>query len=54
MDFARKIGARVINTNASAKKTSERFYQNIAILARHAEALDMWIGLENPGDGSDN
>ena len=54
MDFARKIGARVINTNASAKKTSDRFYQNIAILARHAEALDMWIGLENPGDGSDN
>jgi sugar phosphate isomerase/epimerase len=54
MDFARKIGARVINTNASARKTSERFFQNIAILARHAEELDMWIGLENPGDGSDN
>jgi len=54
MDFARKIGARVINTNASARKTSERFYQNIAVLARHAEELDMWIGLENPGDGSDN
>ncbi len=54
MDFARKIGARVINTNASARKTTERFHQNIAILARHAEELDMWIGLENPGDGSDN
>lgn len=54
MDFARKLGARVINTNASAKKTSARFFQNIAILARHAEDLDMWIGLENPGDGSDN
>lgn len=54
MDFARKIGARVINTNASARKTSERFYQNVAVLALHAEELDMWIGLENPGDGSDN
>jgi sugar phosphate isomerase/epimerase len=54
LDFARKIGARVINTNASARKTSDRFYENIAILARHAEDLDMWIGLENPGDGSDN
>ncbi len=54
MDFARKIGARVINTNASARKTTERFHQNITVLARHAEALDMWIGLENPGDGSDN
>ncbi len=54
MDFARRIGARVINTNASARATGERFYQNIAGLARHAEELDMWIGLENPGDGSDN
>ncbi len=54
MDFARRTGARVINTNASAQATGERFYQNIAELARHAEELDMWIGLENPGDGSDN
>lgn len=54
MDFARKIGARIINTNASARITSDRFFQNIEILARHAEELDMWIGLENPGDGSDN
>lgn len=54
MDFARKIGARVINTNASARATEARFFENAAILARHAESLDMWIGLENPGDGSDN
>ncbi len=54
MDFARKIGARVINTNASARATAVRFMENIAVLARHAESLDMWIGLENPGDGSDN
>ena len=54
MDFARKVGARVINTNASARATGPRFFDNIAVLARHAEALDMWIGLENPGDGSDN
>ncbi len=54
MDFARKVGARVINTNASARATGPRFFENIAVLARHAETLDMWIGLENPGDGSDN
>lgn len=54
MDFARRLGARVINTNASARATEARFYKNIAVLAAHAEKLDMLIGLENPGDGSDN
>jgi len=54
MDFARAIGARVINTNAAARSNERRFFSNIAQLAAHAEKLDMWIGLENPGDGSDN
>jgi sugar phosphate isomerase/epimerase len=54
MDFARAIGARVINTNAAARSNERRFFTNIAQLAAHAEKLDMWIGLENPGDGSDN
>ncbi len=54
MDFARAIGARVINTNAAHRSNEKRFFDNIAQLARHAERLDLWIGLENPGDGSDN
>jgi sugar phosphate isomerase/epimerase len=54
MDFAARLGARVINTNAAARCSSDRFFQNIEILARHAEQLGMVIGLENPGDGSDN
>ena len=54
MDFAKRVGARVINTNAAARRNEARFYENIAVLAKHAEALDMVIGLENPGDGSDN
>ena len=54
MDFARAIGARVINTNAAARSNERRFYANIAELAAHAEQLGLWIGLENPGDGSDN
>ena len=54
MDFARRIGAQVINTNASARATEKKFYENIAVLAAHADKLDMLIGLENPGDGSDN
>jgi sugar phosphate isomerase/epimerase len=54
MDFARAIGAEVINTNAAARKWEKRFFANIEVLARHAEAIGIRIGLENPGDGSDN
>ena len=54
MDFARALGAEVINTNAAARKLKKRFFANIEILARHAEAIGLKIGLENPGDGSDN
>jgi len=54
MDFAAALGAKVINTNAAARAWSERFFRNIEPLVRHAEQLGMIIGLENPGDGSDN
>jgi sugar phosphate isomerase/epimerase len=54
MDFARALGATVINTNAAARKLEKRFFANIEILGRHAEAIGLRIGLENPGDGSDN
>ncbi len=54
MDFAAALGAKVINTNAAARIWSDRFFRNIEPLVRHAEQLGMIIGLENPGDGSDN
>jgi sugar phosphate isomerase/epimerase len=54
MDFAATLGVKVINTNAAAKANGERFFRNIEPLARYAEQLGMIIGLENPGDGSDN
>ena len=54
MDFAARLGARVINTNAAARSNETGFYRNIEDLARHAEQIDLIIGLENPGDGSDN
>lgn len=54
MDFARGLGAEVINTNAAARKLKKRFFSNIEVLARHAESIGLRIGLENPGDGSDN
>jgi len=54
MHFAAQLGARVINTNAAARHLSAGFFRNIEVLARQAEALGLIIGLENPGDGSDN
>ena len=54
MDFAAALGAKIINTNAAARTLSARFFHNIDPIVRHAEQLGMIIGLENPGDGSDN
>ena len=44
----------MINTNAAARAWSDRFFRNIEPIVRHAEQLGLVIGLENPGDGSDN
>lgn len=54
MDFAKALGARIINTNAAKKTLTSSFYKNIEVLARHAADIGLQIGLENPGDGSDN
>ncbi len=51
MDFACRIGAEVINTNAAVCVNEAAFFRNIESLIRHAETLGMVIGLENPGDG---
>jgi sugar phosphate isomerase/epimerase len=54
MGFARHLGARVVNTFTTSRQRGKQFYANVEQLARHAEALDMRIGLENPGDGTDH
>jgi sugar phosphate isomerase/epimerase len=54
MDFARAIGARVINTNASLRSREKRFRTTIEALARHGQDIGVQIGLENPGNGEDN
>jgi len=54
MDFAAGMGARIINVTAARRIDSEQYFSNIDVIARHAEQLGMVIGLENPGDGSDN
>ncbi|WP_028999846.1 sugar phosphate isomerase/epimerase family protein [Azohydromonas australica] len=54
MDFAHHLGARVINTFTAKRRRAKQFYANVEQLAHHAEALGMWIGLENAGDGADD
>lgn len=54
MDFARTVGARIINTVVAQKADEATFFANIEVLARHAAEIGIQIGLENPGDGNDN
>ena len=54
MDFARRLGAAVINTNAAIRENEAAFFANIEPIVRHAEALGIVVGLENPGDARPN
>jgi len=54
MKFANMLGADTIITNAAPTIRKEEFLKNIQILGQAAQDLGMMIGLENPGDGSDN
>ncbi len=54
MDFARRLGAFVINTNAAVRANETAFLRNVEPILRHAEQLGLVIGLENPGDGRPN
>jgi sugar phosphate isomerase/epimerase len=54
MTFAKNVGAKYIISNAASQQNKIRFMENIAVLGRTAEALDMIIALENPGDGKAN
>jgi sugar phosphate isomerase/epimerase len=54
MNFAKMVGASTIVTNAAPIEKADIFYRNMKELAKHAESLELMIGLENPGDGSAN
>jgi sugar phosphate isomerase/epimerase len=54
MEFAHRVGARLIVSNAGPKEDHDRFMKNMEILIRVAESLNMILGLENPGDGKSN
>jgi sugar phosphate isomerase/epimerase len=52
--FARRIGARIVITNATTRDRKALFLANIERLASIAADLDVTIALENPGHGAGN
>ncbi len=54
MAFAKKLGSKYIVTNAAPLQNKSQFMQNIQKLGQTADALNITIGLENPGDGKSN
>lgn len=50
MDFAKAIGASIINTKAGAPSGLNQFLRNMEQLLRHAEDIGLVIGLETHGD----
>jgi sugar phosphate isomerase/epimerase len=51
LEFAARLGARIVHTNSSLRGEQEQFLRNLESLIPQAEKLDLTIGLENPGDG---
>jgi len=54
MRFAQMLGAKYIISNAGPLERSPIFLKNMEKLAKLADALDIIIALENPGDGKTN
>lgn len=54
MSFAKMLGAKHIISNAGPLERLEIFMKNMGELAELADALDITVALENPGDGKKN
>jgi sugar phosphate isomerase/epimerase len=54
MDFANRVGAKIIVSNAGPRTGQDQFMKNIEELAETASSMGMIIALENPGDGRHN
>ncbi|MCW4048234.1 MAG: sugar phosphate isomerase/epimerase [Candidatus Bathyarchaeota archaeon] len=50
MHFAKKLGARIINTNAGPPERIDAFYRNIVPIARYAEEIGLTVAVESHGD----
>jgi len=53
MEFAKRLGARFVNTFTTIRRKERQFFINMEKLLKHAESLDVLICLENSSDGSD-
>jgi sugar phosphate isomerase/epimerase len=51
MNYAKRIGARIIHTKVGPVSRKKAFMENVETLARMAEQMDILIGLENPAEG---
>ena len=54
MEFAKRVGATYIISNAGPRQKETAFVNNMRKLAVVAANLNMIIALENPGDGREN
>jgi sugar phosphate isomerase/epimerase len=54
MEFAKRVGATYVISNAGPRHGRNDFMKNMETLAAFAANLKMIIALENPGDGKDN
>jgi sugar phosphate isomerase/epimerase len=54
MEFAERVGARYIISNAGPRPRKSEFMRNMEDLAAFAGEGNMVIALENPGDGKEN
>ena len=50
IEFAGRIGARIVNTNAGCRDRMDAFYKNMKRLIAMAEKWNVTIGLESHGD----
>ncbi len=53
IDFAKRLGVKIVNTKVGAKSGRRQFEKNIEPIANYAASMKMIIGLENPSEGID-
>jgi sugar phosphate isomerase/epimerase len=53
IDFAKRLGAIIVNTKVGPRSRRDRFHRNIDPIATYAASMNIIIGLENPAEGED-
>ena len=51
MEFARRVGAQIVNVPAPPRRRERAFLANLEAIVRQASSIGVRLGLENPGDG---